>query len=186
MDKVNWDVTLDRSVYLLEIDDLLFPKRDYLLQVYYLFANFVEFTEGRELSKSMVDFMKSVYEERGEVAVLSETFDHFNLSDSYRENFERLQANAHLPLKLFLPEKTKAFLQTLSTSKKQIGILTGGNPVEQLNKLKHLDWQDLHPLLSSLKVFFLKELQFRNIEPLDFLAETYQVKEDDICIIQQL
>ncbi len=186
MDKIECEVNLDRSVYLLEIDDLLFPKRDYLLQVYYLFSNFVEFTEGRALSKAMVDYMKNIYEERGEVAVLSETIEHFKLSDRYTENFERLQANAHLPLKLFLPERTKAFLQRLSTSKKHIGILTDGNPVEQLNKLKHIDWQEFHPLLSSLKVFFLKELQFRNLEALDFLAETYQVEKDDICIVQQL
>jgi len=28
----------DKKVYVFELDDVVFPKKDYLLQVYYLFA----------------------------------------------------------------------------------------------------------------------------------------------------
>ncbi|MFD2596290.1 HAD family hydrolase [Sphingobacterium griseoflavum] len=186
MQQEQYKVAMEAAVYMVEVDDLLFPKRDYLLQVYYLFANFVEFTEGRTLAKPLVDFMKLCYEEQGEEAVLPKTLKHFGLPDSYLENFERLRANAHLPLKLFLPDKTKHFLKALFASKKQVGILTDGNPVEQLNKLKHIDWEELSPFLSLLKIFFLKELAFRNLEPLDFLQETYAVDKADICIVKQL
>ncbi|MEJ5052826.1 hypothetical protein [Sphingobacterium sp. MYb382] len=47
-------VAFDKSVYVFEIDDILFPKRDYLLQVYYLFANFIEYTEGKSIAKELV------------------------------------------------------------------------------------------------------------------------------------
>src|SRR5690606_36088887 len=88
------------SAYDFENTDELYPKQDYLLQVYYLFANFVEYTEGRSLAKDMIGFMQETLETLGEEKVLAETFAHFGLPDSYLENFERLKANAHLPLKL--------------------------------------------------------------------------------------
>lgn len=176
--------SFDHAAYVFEIDDVLYPKQDYLLQVYYLFANFVEYTEGRSLAKDMIDFMKEALERIGEEEVLAETIAHFGLLDSYRENFERLKANAHLPLKLILKDSTKSLMQALFERKKQVGILTDGNPVEQLNKLKHIDWQELTSFLPSLKVFFIQELRFRNIRPIDFLQEEYALSADEIMIVK--
>lgn|SRR5690606_13030876 len=176
--------SFDYSAYVFEIDDVLYPKRDYLLQVYYLFANFVEYTEGRSLAKDMIDFMKEALETIGEEEVFPTTIAHFGLLDSYRENFERLKANAHLPLKLILKDSTKNLMQALFERKKQVGILTDGNPVEQLNKLKHIDWQELTSFLPSLKVFFIQELRFRNIQPIDFLQEEYALSADEILIVK--
>jgi len=173
----------NKSVYVFEIDDVLYPKPEYLLQVYYLFSNFVEYTEGRPVAKDMVDFMKETLETIGEDEVLSKTIAHFGLHEGYRENFERLKANAHLPLKLILKDNIKRLLLSLFEKEKHVGILTDGNPVEQLNKLKHIDWQDLSRFLPSLKVFFIRELMFRNINPIDFLKEEYQVSADEISIV---
>ncbi|TDS15870.1 HAD family hydrolase [Sphingobacterium paludis] len=173
-------MTFDRSVYMFEIDDVLIPKRDYLLQVYYLFANFVEYTEGRELSKELLGYLTMVFEAEGEDAVIPAALRQFELEDSYLENFERLRTNAHLPLKLFLREETKTTLLSLFAAGKKVGILTDGNPVEQLNKLKHIDWQDVSEYLPLLKVYFVKELTFRKLVPLDFIAQDYEVSPDDV------
>lgn len=174
------EVAFDKSVYLLGLDDMLFPKRDYLLQVYYLFANFIEYTEGKSIAKELVDFMKNSYEQEGAETVLAKTLTQFQLPTTYIENFERLKANANLPLRLLVPEETKALLQALHAKGKKLAILTDGNPVEELNKLKHLDWQDLDPIRDQLRVFFTKELVFRNLEPLAFIAEAYAVSVEDI------
>lgn len=180
----NETFSFDKSVYVFEIDDVLYPKRDYLLQVYYLFSNFVEYTEGRSLGQDMVAFMKETFESAGEGTVLSETLAHFGLNEKYLENFERLKANAHLPLKLILKDDVKKILLSLFKKGKKVGILTDDNPVEQLNKLKHIDWQELSEFLPSLRVFFIRELEFRNINPIDYLVEEYQVNADEIQIIE--
>ncbi|WDF68110.1 HAD family hydrolase [Sphingobacterium oryzagri] len=177
------NIDREKLVYVFEIDEVLFPERDYLLQVYYLFSNFVEYTEGRAIAKDLLDYMKRVFEEKGASAVIPETLEHFQLADSYVENFERLRANAHLPLKLFLKEEAKALLLSLFGAGKQVGLLTDGNPVEQLNKLKHMDWQELQAHLPSLKIFFTKELLFRNINPIDYLVQEYNVAEEDIIVV---
>ncbi|MFD2895182.1 HAD hydrolase-like protein [Sphingobacterium arenae] len=178
-------VSFDKLVYVFEIDDVLYPKQDYLLQVYYLFSNFVEYTEGRSIAKEMVDYMKKTFEDLGEHEVLPKTIMYFGLNEAYLENFERLKANAHLPLKLILTDNIKKILLSLFEQGKQVGILTDGNPVEQLNKLKHIDWQELARFLPSLKVFFIRELIFRNINPIDFLKEEYQVSADEISIFKE-
>lgn len=180
---MNRDFSFDKAVYVFEVDDVLYPKKDYLLQVYYLFSNFVEYTEGRPLAKEMIAFMKEAFETAGEEAVLSQTITYFELDESYRENFERLNANAHLPLKLILKDDIKTLLLSLFEKEKKVGILTDGNPVEQLNKLKHVDWQEISKFLPSLKVFFIRELMFRNINPIDFLVEEYQVPADEIQVV---
>lgn len=166
-----------------EIDDILIPKRDYLLQVYYLFANFVEYTEGRECSKELLKYLTAAFESRGEEAVIPAALEHFQLENSYLENFERLRTNAHLPLKLFLREETKSIMLSLFAAGKGVGILTDGNPVEQLNKLKHIDWQELGEYLPLLKVYFIKELSFRKLDPVGFIAQDYQVSPHDILIV---
>lgn len=166
-----------------EIDDVLYPKQDYLLQVYYLFSNFVEYTEGRPLAAQIVAFMKTTLENEGEDTVIAKTIQHFALKEAYSENFERLKANAHLPLKLFLKDDMKTLLLSLFKKGKKVGLLTEGNPVEQLNKLKHFDWQELADFLPQLKVFFISELNFRHIKPLDYIMQEYNVSADEIKII---
>lgn len=178
-------ISLDKAVYTFEIDDVLYPKRDYLLQVYYLFSNFVEFTEAQVMGADIVAFMKEVYEAEGEKEVVNKTLAHFNLPTTYLENYERLKANAHLPLKLFLKKETKELLDTLFKHGKQVAILTDGNPVEQLNKLKHIDWEELSPYSRSLRVFFNDELNFRNIVPIKYIAEQYGVEEDEILSVNE-
>lgn len=176
-------ISLDKSVYVFELDDVLYPKRDYLLQVYYLFSNFVEFTEANVVGENIVAYMKTTYEQFGEDVVLEKTLYNFDLPNSYIENFERLRANAHLPLKLFLKPEAKFQLKRLFDSGKQLAILTEGNPVEQLNKLKHIDWQELHVIVATLRVFFSDELHFRNIVPIAYIAEQYSVEEEQIQIV---
>lgn len=180
------NIPLDKSVYAFEIDDVLFPRREYILQVYYLFSNFIEYTEGNLLAKDVLAFMKDAYERDGEQKVVEETIANFALAPAYQENYERLCANAHLPLKLFLKPEAKSLLTNLFGQGKSVAILTDGNPVEQLNKLKHIDWEDLAVHLGSLKVYFNDELNFRNIIPLSFLAEEYGVDESDIYPVTKL
>ncbi|MHC8948133.1 HAD family hydrolase [Sphingobacterium hungaricum] len=161
-----------KEVYAFEIDDVLYEKKDYILQIYYLFANFVEFTESRPLAQGLLEFMKSTYESSGEEAVIDKTIAKFDLASSYKENFERLYSNAQLPLKLILIDSTKKMLKELISLNKKICILTKGNPVTQLNKLKHLDWEGLD---RNVKVYFVDELAFRNIDAFNYIAQDYQV-----------
>jgi len=175
------DILLDKKLYLFELDDVLFPKKDYLLQIYYLFAQFVEFTEGRPIAADMVNFMKEVYMEQGEDAVYEATKDHFKFDKDYRENFERLKVNGHLPLKLYLYIEIKLLFASIIERGAKIAILTKGNPAMQLNKLKHIDWQGFD---RDVRIYFSDELNFRNIEPFSYIALENQINETDLIFIE--
>ncbi|WP_166335429.1 HAD family hydrolase [Sphingobacterium chungjuense] len=160
----------DKQLYLFEVDDVLYPKRDYVLQIYYLFGQFVEFTESKPIAAAITQFMKERFEADNITGLLQATQKEFDLLEDYAENFERLQANAHLPLKLLLFEETKDTFQTLTQLGKKIAILTAGNPVLQLNKLKHVDWAGWD---RQIKIFFTDELVFRNLDPFSYIASEY-------------
>jgi len=91
----------EHEAFVFELDDVLYPVKDFHLQVYYLFASFLEYTEQLDAS-AIVLFMKETYEQHGERAVLDKTFAAFGIADKYRENFALLNKTAKLPLKLLM------------------------------------------------------------------------------------
>lgn len=180
------EIPLDKSLYIFELDDVLFSKREYLLQVYYLFGSFYEFTEGTVKANDMAEFMKKVYDHHGEEAVFPAARILYGIDDKYEDNFQRLRANAQLPLKLLMPDLVGEFLKRLVKLKKQVVILTEGNPVEQLNKLKYLDWGAADSVRNKVNVYFVDELQFRSFVPIDYIASEYGLEKDQILIINEI
>ncbi|WP_293905054.1 HAD hydrolase-like protein [Sphingobacterium sp. UBA5670] len=170
----------EKKVYVFELDDVVFPKKDYLLQVYYLFANFIEFTETVPPQADLVHFMKNHLEHQGEYLLFEHAQQTFGFDQKYKENFERLHVNAILPLRLNLFEHIKTLFSQLKAADKHICILTKGNPLEQLNKVKFVNWGEYG---DTIKVYFKDELVFREIEPLEFLATEFAVGEAEIQFV---
>lgn len=171
----------DKQLYLFEVDDILYAKRDYLLQIYYLFGQFVEFTESKPIAAAITEFMKERFEARNIDGLLQATQIEFGLSQDYSENFKRLEANAHLPLKLLLFEEIQDSFRALTDAGKHLAILTAGNPVLQLNKLKHMDWSGWD---QKIKIYFTDELVFRNLDPFSYIADEYGIDPNDIEYIR--
>lgn len=167
----------EKKVYVFELDDVIYPKKDYLIQVYYLFANFIEFSETVPPQQDVVNFMKNHLENQGEDMIFEHTQEMFGFDKRYKENFERLHVHAVLPLRLQLFKHVHLLFTQLKAENKQICILTKGNPLEQLNKVKYVEWGEFS---AEIKVYFQDELAFRQIEPLEFLAEEFAVETDAI------
>lgn len=140
-----------KKVFIFELDDVLYPQKDYVLQVYYLFANFLEYQEGIVFTQDMIDFMAKRYAEHGERDMFDKLKEVFAIDEKYRGNFERLYVNARLPIKLLLFDKMATLLNDIISDKKQLFILTKGNPDMQINKIKQTDWGGLE---KQLRVYF--------------------------------
>ncbi len=52
------------DAFIFEFDNVLYPEKDFLLQVYYLFGQFVEYSEQID-GKAIVNYMQQLYLERG-------------------------------------------------------------------------------------------------------------------------
>ena len=162
----------NKQAVIFELDNVLFPEKDYLLQVYYLFAQFIEYAEQKE-AQPIVAFMRSAYEQSGSDGLFEKTAAQFKIDPKYQYNFDLLHQNARLPLKLLLFQEMLKFLQELVVNRIKIFIVTAGNPEQQLNKIKQTEWNGLEQYLT---VYFADELKqakaeiFQNILSINNLS----------------
>lgn len=174
------DLNPQKKAFVFELDDVLFPRQDYLLQVYYLFATFLEHTEQLN-GKEMLALMQETYQTQGEDAVFTSIKTALNLDEKYRENLERLLKIAKLPLKLLLYKQMLELLQQIVIDRKQLFILTNGDPEIQLNKIRQTEWNGLEKYLVC---YFAAEIKPKpEPDALHQLLADHNLQRRDIILI---
>jgi HAD superfamily hydrolase (TIGR01549 family) len=148
------DIDPRKTAFIFELDNVLYPQKDYLYQVYYLFAGFLEYTELLD-AKVLLNLMVKTFEEEGSDAVFNRVQEKFKLDEKYRFNFEHLHKKAELPLKLLLYADMLKLMQEIVIDRKKLFIVTNGDPEQQLNKLKQVEW---HGLEKYLVCYFADEV----------------------------
>src|SRR5882762_7081357 len=119
------DIDPRKDAFIFELDDVLYPEKDYLYQVYYLFTGFLEYTELLD-AKEATAFMINSYISEGRDAVFDCLKKKFNLDEKYSHNFNHLNITAKLPLKLLLDQSMLNLLQEIVIDRKKIFIVTNG------------------------------------------------------------
>lgn len=132
-----------KKAFIFELDNVLYPERDYQLQVYYLFAHIIEYLETTPSGNELTEFMKTVYAHHGPEQVFDRAREAFGLDQKYRQNFEQLLQTAKLPLKLLLFREILAFLQEIVVDRKKLFLVTGGDRTRQLNKIRQIEWNGI-------------------------------------------
>lgn len=177
------DLDKTKKAFIFELDDVLYPQKDYLLQVYYLFANFLEYTETVPPANELISFFKKAYEHHGAENIFERAAEAFAIDLKYLENFNRVHVNAKLPLKLLLFEEVKELLHQVANDNKDIFVLTKGNPLMQLNKIKQIEWGKLG---QKIKAYFYDELFLQGHEqPLTFLLQENDLTLNDVLIFSR-
>lgn len=169
------------QAFVFELDNVLYPEKDYWLQVYYLFAQFIEYSEQKE-GGEIVRFIGEIYHKEGNTGMFAKTAERFNLPEKYQVNFDLLQQNARLPLKLLLFVPVLEFLQLIRASGKPIFLLVDGDPVMQLNKIRQMEWNGLG---QYLKVYFIAEMESGITEALEKIKTDSGLKSENIVVIGQ-
>ena len=145
-----------------------------------MFANFLEYAEAFPPANDVVEFMKTAYEHHGAGGIFDRVQEAFAIDEKYRANFNRLHKTGKLPLKLLLFQNRLTFLQETVVDRKQIFIVTGGDPETQLNKLKHVEW---HGLEKYLTVYFADEIKPKpDTDVFTYILEKHLLKRKDIVI----
>lgn len=148
------DIDPAKKAFIFELDDVLYPEKDYLFQIFYLFASMLEYTELLD-AKVLISLMTKTYAQQGQRHVFNEVQQKFKLDEKYRAGFEHLMDTARLPLKLLLYKDMLTLLQDIVVDRKQLFIVTNGRPKRQLNKLSQTEWHHLDPYLTC---YFAEEL----------------------------
>lgn len=168
----------EKESFVFELDNVIYPEKDYFLQVYYLFAQFIEY--GEQLNAAEVlKYMQETYQEAGADDIFEKTASKFNIPEKYKVNFEMLVHSARLPLKLLIYSEVLNFLQSIVLERKQILLLVSGNPATQLNKIKQTEWNGLEKYLT---VFFTEEFEPQE-DALKLILENQELKKEKVLLI---
>jgi hypothetical protein len=89
------------SAFVFELDNVIYPEKDYLFQVYYLFASLLEYTELVD-AKVLTDLMVTTYNTEGKEVVFDRVKEKFAIDEKYRINLQHLLLTVKLPLKLLV------------------------------------------------------------------------------------
>jgi FMN phosphatase YigB (HAD superfamily) len=175
------DIDDRKKAFVFELDNVLYPEKDYVYQVYYLFANLLEYTDLND-AKQTTDLMVNAYNNKGAAAVFDELVAVLNVDEKYRKNLEVLMLTAKLPLKLLLYQNMLSFMQEIVTDRKKLFIVTNGNPQQQLNKLRQIEWHGLQPYL----ICYFADETLPKPEPdvLHLLMEQHNLQRRDILMIE--
>ncbi|WP_423148137.1 HAD family hydrolase [Rubrolithibacter danxiaensis] len=174
------DIPSGKKAFVFELDNVIYPEKDYLLQVYYLFASFIEYTETFPPAADLLQFLKTSYEHKGATGIFDRAKEAFGIDEKYRENLDRLHKNARLPLKLLIYKNVLQLLQQIVVDRKQIFLLTNGNPEQQLNKIRQVEWNGLEQYLT---VYFADEIKPKpETDVLLFLIDKYKLSRKEIII----
>ncbi len=174
------DIDESKNAFVFELDNVIYPEKDYLYQVYYLFASFLEYTELLD-AKLITDLMVTAYVAEGNDVVFDRVKEKFNIEEKYRVNFIHLLLTAKLPLKLLVYQNVLELMQEIVVDRKKLFIVTNGNPAQQLNKIKQVDW---HGFEQYLTCYFAEEIVPKP-EPdvLHLLMKDHDLKRKDIVMI---
>jgi FMN phosphatase YigB (HAD superfamily) len=174
------DIDKRKSAFIFELDDVLFPAKDYLYQVYYLFANMLEFTDLID-AKQATDLMINTYITEGSANVFDRLKEKLDIKEKYRTNLNHLLITAKLPLKLLLYKNMLSLLQEIVVDRKELFIVTNGDPAQQLNKIKQTEWNGLE---KYLVVYFASELNPKpEADVLDMLIKDHNLQRRELLMI---
>lgn len=165
---------------LLDLDNTIYPEKDYLFQVYYLIGQFIEYQEG--FAHDLVtQYLVNEFQSNGRHLLFDKMIAHFGLPETYLENCFRLLRTAKLPLPLLIFEDMLLRMKDAAAAGLQLFIFTNGNPEQQLNKIKHLEW---HGLDQQIKCYFCNEIAPKPAPDALFqLLADHQLAKEEVLFI---
>lgn len=145
-----------------DLDDTLYPEIEYLKPAFKAISEAFE-AEYAINALKIEQFLIRTFEHEGRQMLFNKCFNHFLKTDNKTESegkneentegvyFEDMPITEYLQIlrtvkiaqKIALFPYVYDFIPQLVAEKKQIFVLTNGNPKQQRNKIAHLDWQHL-------------------------------------------
>lgn len=170
----------EKQAFIFELDDVLYPEKDYLLQVYYLFGQFIEY--GEQLNgNDIVKFMQETHLAAGAEDIFGKTAKQFDIPMKYKINFDLLLQNARLPLKLLIFNHVLDFLKEIVNRGKKLFLFVDGDPATQLNKIRQMEWNGLE---HHLTVYFAIETKPKpSAEGLELIMKKHELIHDSVLFV---
>jgi FMN phosphatase YigB (HAD superfamily) len=169
-----------KKAFVFDLDNTLYPEKDYLYQVYYMVGQFIEYQETFD-HQIITKYLINEFETKGRAHVFDKLIEQFNLKPEYVDNCIRLLRTARLPLKLLLFKEAEWMLNELVEHKKQIFILTNGTTDQQYNKITQIEWNGLQ---KHITCYYANEIAPKPApDGLLKIMEDHQLKAEELVFI---
>jgi FMN phosphatase YigB (HAD superfamily) len=130
------------SHILFDLDNTIYDESDYLYPAYKEIAIDSEVRFGIDQS-TMYNFLKSNFETSGRVNLFNKMIGTYSLPEYYLENCLFILRNIKLQKPLEIHPHVHQLLVDSIHCSKTICVITNGNPQQQKNKIKQINWQGL-------------------------------------------
>lgn len=141
---------LDYSLFIFDLDNTIYNEEDYLFQAYKVICERYSALEPGQDQRSLFDLMIKLYYQEGRDKLFDRFLETTGSDKSYMDHFLRI-LRTFKPEKPLLPDETvRKFLHKLAEKKKNIYVLTNGNPQQQRNKIRHIEWDGLEKHISFI------------------------------------
>ncbi len=169
-----------KKAFVFDLDNTLYPEKDYLYQIYYMVGQFIEYQETFDhqiITKYLID----EFEKNGRAHIFDKLIEQFNLKKEYVDNCIRLLRTARLPLKLLLFKEAEWMLNELKEKQKFIFILTNGAPEQQYNKITQIEWNGLQ---KHIMCYYANEIVPKPApDGLQKIMTDHQLSTEDLVLI---
>ncbi len=167
------------NLVVFDLDDTLYPERDYLFAAYDSIAQLVsERVGGNSLIYS--DFLKKTFIDVGRSNLFDSFINEFNLSNTVNIN-ELLSILRTNECHLFLYKKAISLLDYLQNENISITIFTNGNLIQQRNKVRCLHLKEVFP---AIEVYYAAEYEPKPSPlGLNIIISDYKVSTNSTLLI---
>jgi putative hydrolase of the HAD superfamily len=122
-----------------DLDDTLYEEKIYLFEVYSRIAIYLSKNYSFLNYEEIYLFLTETFNETGRENLLNNLLTKFNIIENI-DVLLTIMRTVNLKSKMPLKIKSETLLQSAINSGVKICVLTNGNPIQQKNKVKLIDW----------------------------------------------
>lgn len=173
-------ILLAFEAYLFDLDNTIYDENRYLLEIYKQIA--LRIADNTSIDHvSILEDIKLIYYKTGRDRLFDSLILKYKLRENILEEFLTTQRTHHLDEKIEIFPTIEKLLLNLKELNKTILIVTNGNPIQQRNKIDHIDWQGLK---SYLKFVLADEIEKKpSLLLFQYIKRKYNIVESKTIMI---
>lgn len=144
------------SLFIFDLDNTIYNEDNYLFDAY---RNISEFIAGKVPALNVDELnltLRKLYEVEGRSNLFNKFLDVFELDHEYLPDCIQILRSFKAINKYKIYQQAKTVIEELIIRGKSIYVLTNGNPGQQRNKIRNINWEDIE---KSLTFVFADELE---------------------------
>ncbi len=131
------------SLFIFDLDNTIYNEEDYLFQAYSAICDrFAGMAQGHD-KNSLFRLMMKIYRQEGREKLFDKFLSRSGIGEGYLEECLKILRSFNPEKQIEIYPKSEKILRILIEKDKQIFVLTNGNPGQQRNKIRNLQWKGL-------------------------------------------